>query len=343
MNEIPFEKRIALLEEFETSHKLLRLGFGELQNINMGNDFYFLPFQLLSQGFERLFKAYICVGYYHYNTELPNFKILKNLGHDLIALFDEIKDKYFVKHKPPIFEEDWDFISNNSLVREIIDILSDFGKQARYYNFNLITSNPKLGKNPKERWESLESRIKPLDAKQISLLLNPDTADEFFPGINRVIIATCERLLICLARQIAFGSLGILGKQLTSNSLFNYATLKEDDIGVEDYRKGTTTYNQTYKIKHKRSLVDYLSRRFNPNYKHKYINKKHYKGDWPFYVDEIVVEQRWKHWCVITIKGYDYALNGVAKGRYNLPTPHEGGMAIPGKSIEDFIQIALKL
>ncbi len=50
MNEIPFEKRIALLEEFETSHKLLRIGFGKLQNINMGNDFYFLPFSIIITG-----------------------------------------------------------------------------------------------------------------------------------------------------------------------------------------------------------------------------------------------------------------------------------------------------
>lgn len=190
MSEISFDKRVALIEEFETSHKLLQLGFGELQNINMGNDFYFLPFQLLSQGFERLFKAYICIGYFQYNNKFPDYKLLKNLSHDLIKLFDEIMDKYYIKYTPPIFEADWDFIfSKKSLIREIIDILSDFGQQARYYNFDLITSNPKLGKNSKARWSNLESRIRPLDSKQISRLLNPDTADEVFPEINRVIIA----------------------------------------------------------------------------------------------------------------------------------------------------------
>ena len=158
MSEISFDKTVALIEEFETSHKLLQLGFGELQNINMGNDFYFLPFQLLSQGFERLFKAYICIGYFQHNKKLPDYKLLKSLSHDLRKLFDEIIDKYYIKYTPPIFEEDWDFIfSKKSLIREIIDILSDFGQQARYYNFNLITSNPKLGKSPKERWSKLES------------------------------------------------------------------------------------------------------------------------------------------------------------------------------------------
>ena len=51
MEKIEIQKFIALNEEFETANKLVRLGFGELQSINLDNDFYFLPFQLLSQGF----------------------------------------------------------------------------------------------------------------------------------------------------------------------------------------------------------------------------------------------------------------------------------------------------
>lgn len=50
-----------------------------------------------------------------------------------------------------------------------------------------------------------------------------------------------------------------------------------------------------------------------------------------------------KQWCIVTIDGYDYALNGLASGRYKLETPHEVGMAIVGKNIRDFIQIALNL
>lgn len=37
MAKIAIEKRLALLEEFETSYKLIQLGFGELQNINIGD------------------------------------------------------------------------------------------------------------------------------------------------------------------------------------------------------------------------------------------------------------------------------------------------------------------
>ena len=58
---------------------------------------------------------------------------------------------------------------------------------------------------------------------------------------------------------------------------------------------------------------------------------------------EIGLECRKKHWCIVTINGYDYALNGAAKRKYKLEDPHEAGMAILGKSIGDFITMALKL
>lgn len=87
MNDISIDKSFALQEEFETANKLILLGFGELQNINLSNNFYFLPFQLLSQGIERLFKAYICVAYYTNHSRLPSCQELKRLGHDLIKLY----------------------------------------------------------------------------------------------------------------------------------------------------------------------------------------------------------------------------------------------------------------
>ena len=94
---------------------------------------------------------------------------------------------------------------------------------------------------------------------------------------------------------------------------------------------------------HKRTVVDEVQRKTNPNFKWKKINKLDYDGDWPFYAEEVIIECRQKHWCVITIDGHDYALNGSAKGRYKLENPLDAGMAVIGKSISDFIQMALEL
>lgn len=50
MNDISIDKCLALQEEFETAHKLILLGFGELQNINLSNNFFFYPFSYYHKG-----------------------------------------------------------------------------------------------------------------------------------------------------------------------------------------------------------------------------------------------------------------------------------------------------
>lgn len=117
----------------------------------------------------------------------------------------------------------------------------------------------------------------------------------------------------------------------------------EGDFGITDYRKSTTKYKETPRSIHKRTIGDEFNRKLNKKFKSKKICKNEFNGDWPFYVDEIIIECREKHWCIVSINGYDYALNGAAKGRYKLESPHEAGMAILGKSIHDFIKMALEL
>jgi hypothetical protein len=56
-----------------------------------------------------------------------------------------------------------------------------------------------------------------------------------------------------------------------------------------------------------------------------------------------MIECRDKYWCVVTIENKDYALNGSAAGRYKLENAHDAGMAILGKSVGPFIQMAFQL
>ncbi len=55
-------KFLCLCEELKISRELIKAGFGGLQEIDMSNDFYHLPHQLLASGFERLMKCYISLG-----------------------------------------------------------------------------------------------------------------------------------------------------------------------------------------------------------------------------------------------------------------------------------------
>ena len=343
MAEIEIQKIASLIEEFETANKLIRLGFGELQNINLDNDFYFLPLQLLSQGFERFMKAYVCAGYIEKYEILPDSQYLVKIGHDLERLLIEIKMNYYIHYKSIQFEQDWLLINDNVDLKELLFILSEFGKLARYYNFDFITGNSKIGINPKESWKNFENRIKPINEQRMAKLMNHDVEREVYQEITNYIINIFEKFIASLSRQIVWGTLGQLGKQLTASSFFDYGTWYEKDFGKTDYRKNTIKYTGTPRSIHKRTAIDEFNRKFNPDFKSKRIRKCDYNGDWPFYVDEVIFECRQKLWCIVTISGYDYALNGAAKRKYKLEDPHEAGMAILGKSIGDFITMALMM
>lgn len=336
-------KYVALKEEFETAEKLIRIGLGELQNINLDNDFYFLPFQLLSQGIERFLKAYICVGHFVNNGEFPSTAMFRGLGHDLEKLLEYVKQNYFTHYQYVQFELDWRVLSESTSLKELIYIMSEFGKLARYHNIDFVIGNTKIGINPKEAWREFEERIKPVDDKTINKLLSYDLDREVFPERTQLIIITFEKFIAALSRQIVYDSFGRLGKEMIFNSFFQYGTLYENDFGKTDYRKNTTKFCETPKSVHKRTIVDSFNRRFNSNYKSKVIRKDDYEGEWPFLVDEVIIECRYKHWCIVTIGGFDYALNGSAKGRYKLENPYDAGMAILGTSIGDFISMALAL
>ncbi|RXR17349.1 hypothetical protein EQG63_11210 [Flavobacterium amnicola] len=336
-------KHFALLEEVETSYKLITLGFGELQNINLHNNFHFLPFQLLSQGFERFMKSYICLAYQNVNKKYPTFEYIRDLGHDLESLLREIIDKYYFDFNRPQYKNDVEFLKNNTELKELLFIISEFGKKSRYYNFDLVTENKKIPLNTKELWNNFENKHLINDEKLLSKLFSQETQHEVYYKLNSIIIIIFEQFVSALSRQFIFNCIGEKAKQISVASFHEFGMLYEKDFGNKDYRKSTTRYNETPKKVHKRTLKNNLERKLNPNIKFKKILKSEYEGDWPFFANEVIIECRYKHWCIVTIDGHDYALNGTAKGRYKLENPKDAGMVMMDKDSGDFIKLALDL
>lgn len=119
--------------------------------------------------------------------------------------------------------------------------------------------------------------------------------------------------------------------------------ISNDKLGTVDYRKVTTNYKQVHKNVHRISMLDSIGRLINPNIKYKKVSKKNFNKEWPFISDEVIVECRRNYFCLVEIGKYYYGLNGAAISRYNLMGAHDAGMAILGKSISPFIDIALGL
>lgn len=342
MTEIENIKFTALFDELETAYRLIRLGFGELQNLDSVNNFYFLPFQLLSQGIERFMKAYICLAHKNKHKTFPTTNHMKLLSHNLIKAFDQIIDNYYYKYTSPQYDIDNAFLRKDKDIRELLRLLTDFGQGARYYNLDLITDSLKSDSfSPKDAWNEFRNKL--LKSEDYKKLTQEDTQREVHQKIISYIILTFEKFISALSRQFIFGGLGQTAKSISVKNFFNFGQLYEKDFGTTDYRFQTQTYQAKSKKTKKRTLYNELKARLNPDYRSKKILKSEYKGDWPFYVDEVIVECREKEWCVVIIDGYQYGLNGSAQARYGLDSPHDAGMAILGKDISGFIEIAKQL
>lgn len=335
-------REIALYEELETSIKLIQLGFGEFQNLDLANDFYYLPFQLLSSGFERLMKCHICLGYHEQNRAFPNQGYVKNLGHDLIKLKDHILNDFYSTENIPLLENDLKYISNNSNLDDLIYLLSEFGKFARYYNLDIATGaiNPSI--DVKSLWQDYEVDIIVSNDESSGKLLNFEQRNEALDYARREIVIRLERFAASISRQFTMGKLGELALRFSS-VVRTFVMMDEEALGTTDYRKQTTSFDNKDRKSHKRNLLDELERATNKNYIHRTVERDKYEGDWPFYHERVIIECRENFWCIVTVEGYDYALNGSAKGRYKLEDPFEAGMAILGKSIGPFIDMALQL
>ncbi len=339
-------KNLYLHDELEAAAKIIELGFGEFQNLDMGNDFYYLPFQLLSSGFERLMKCHICLGYHDIHNAYPDSKYLKSCGgkggHDLLELKQTILSSYFSKHNIPVLHEDLDLLTNDKDLEQLICLLSEFGKYARYHNLDIVTSAAKPSINVKMLWEQYENDIVTSNPKLLQKLGDLNSGEEVLDHTKRQILIKLEKFVRAICRQFTMGRLGKKALQF-SGVLHTFILLKDEELGNRNYRQETTRYKEKDRKVHVRTLFDEFQRKTNKRYRHTVIKKEEFDGDWPFYHNEVIIECREKHWCIVTIDNKDYALNGSAQGRYKLEGVYDAGMAILGKSIGPFIEMALKL
>ena len=330
-------RELCLLDELALSHKLIVAGFGDLQEIDLENNFYHLPHQLLASGLERLAKCYICLVYEARNASYPTFQFIKQLGHDLTSLKDTIVRDFYSTNSPPILQTELDFITSNTDLQKTISILSEFGKFARYYNLDVVTGNQNLPIDPTQEWEALESSIEDvapyLGGENVEALYR-----DYYPRVHAKIIATLERFVRAIAFQFTLGGHG--GKlQQYSTTYSSFRNLRDEELGKTDYRRSVQILKQDEHNWARRSSEELAA----SPWPWQQILKSEFTGDWPFRADEVTIECRDSMILVINIRGFDFALNGIAAGHLKLPFPHEAGEAILGKSVGPFIDRAREL
>ncbi|SNR96989.1 hypothetical protein SAMN06295967_101283 [Belliella buryatensis] len=246
--EIPFDKLVALDDEVRASINLIHSGLAELQNINGGNDFYYLPFNLLSNGFEKLLKLIICFYHWEQYGQFPTMddfkKSKKDNGHNLLYLKDKVTADYFVASTPAL-KDDLDTLTNNPTLNQLVDFLGEFGQYSRYYNLDVIISNPKQkSKDIKQLWERLETDLLLADKELFDKFkdnhkdIDKTKLDEIRKINDQVRTKTIVLLEIfarALTRQFTFGKLG--QAQRFTGTIRTFLFLNDSDLGQRDYRE----------------------------------------------------------------------------------------------------------
>lgn len=332
------QKFLCLSDELETSHKLIKSGFGALQEIDMGNDFYHLPHQLMASGFERLMKCYISLVYLGRNGDYPSMSFMRQLGHDLEILLSKIETNYYGGVGRELVASELAFLQSDTTMKECVKILSLFGRFGRYYNLDVVAGSPHSPIDPKSEWERLESTIEDMSPY---LSDTESLYNDYYPRVHSVLIGKLERLARAIALQFTLGDhTDPSGKlQQLSVTYMDFRNMRDRQFGTVDYRQSVRILANAKENWLHRSREEILCG------KHpvQEITESGFEKEWPFRVDNVIVECQNKLFAIVYIEGYAFALNGSAKSKFDFPFPHDAGLAVLGKSIGPFIDIALSL
>lgn len=326
---------LCLLDELKTSRELLKSGFGHLQEIDMGNTFYHLPHQLLASGFERLMKCYIAVVHKGRDGAYPDRRAMQSLGHDLEGLLETIRTKYYGGTQRPLLQQDLAFIKTDSVLNDCVRILSLFGKMGRYYNLDVVAGAHHEPMDPKDEWEALESRVEdptPYHGDQERLYR------DYYPRVNSALIAKMERLVRAIAMQFTLGGHADAGGEVRRLSVVyqKFRNIRDDQFGTVDYRRSVEILRGNADQWIRRSYHEIAA----SGWPSLAVTKAEFGDEWPFRDDRVTVECRDGLFCIVNIGGYDFALNGAARSRFGLPFAHDAGVAVLGKSVGPFIEVA---
>jgi len=226
-------------EELRTAVSLLKYGLRELNRVDGANDFYHPPLLLLASGFERLLKVIICCHHLATKARFPDRRAFPKgrKGHNLAILLDTVTQNCFSDSylaRIPAAEQDILFLRKDAQLKRIVEILSDFGQGARYYNLNVVLGEADPGPCPDDEWQKLEMEMLQEDPSWETKIRDPKQSDAIYRQINNRLTAHCERLARSLSRLFTIGGLGELARQISGHT-YHFLTLMDQQLGTTDY------------------------------------------------------------------------------------------------------------
>ena len=229
---------LAIDQELLDSIRLIRSGFGQLQQLNGANDFYHMPLLTLSSGFERFLKVVLCFRHLEIHGDFPDVQDLPSgrKGHDLEFLLEQVLIECFLPEylaSIPVAKIDYEYLKSEQL-RTFIRVLGRFGQAARYYYLDVVLGRTPDTDPPDREWESLESAIFVSRPKLLKeLVQNPDS-NKVFVEVSTEVVTRLERLARAVARLFTIGKIGEVAIRYTSY-IGSFLFLDDEDLGKNVY------------------------------------------------------------------------------------------------------------
>ena len=218
-------------DELDNSFKHIVTALKELQTTAKDTSYKLIFFQLLSSGIERLLKCTKIFAILHKENRFPTLKEIQT--HDILGLFNEIKNNYFVWNNY-MCTQDKDFLEHDEYLIEILGLLSKFAQYDRYYNLNIVVG---------EKTNDIDLSLSELsskyinDRKDLMTALYDEPDYEFLDNeITRFYISIIERFIRGIAAQYIHGNLGDEPKRLMGD-FSHFVMMNNEDLGKTDYYK----------------------------------------------------------------------------------------------------------
>lgn len=313
-------------------------GFGNLQEIDMVKQFYTLPYLFLASGFERLMKCYLTAVHKGSNGKYLTQEKMKSIGHDLDVLLDNLCSNYYRGMQRPRVKRDFEFIRKDRVLKKCMSVLSQFGKKGRYYNLDVVAGIDCEPIAPENEWKNLVISVEDPSLYYQNL---DRMYDEYYPRANSKLIAKMERLVRAIAFQFTIEQHFKLDKSLKSLSVVfsNFNHLGDDQLGTVDYRRSVKMFRATDHKWISRTEAEIAK----SPWPSRTVSRENFDGEWPFRADRVIIQCRERLFCIVNIRGYDFALNGAANMKLGIPFAADAGMAVLGRSLDPFMKMALRL
>ena len=157
------EQEALLLKEGYLSYTMLGHGLTALRRASiLDKGSFYHAFFALTIGLERLMKLMLIQKYrVEHKNSFPDNGYLRQIGHNIGRLFVEVGGDV-----GGIYSN----VKDQEVVNDMLNVLTCFANQARYYNLDTLTSNQlSAGRDPIKDWKDIQEKI--VSVKQLKLSL----------------------------------------------------------------------------------------------------------------------------------------------------------------------------